>query len=405
MATFSTSTKLKINSTIMQCIPVLKRQSNYSIWKTHVQSVLQAYSVFEFIDGSLLYTAMTSAADQQKWKMLDCQVLGFIASTISNSLTTHINYDDWEDQTTCPSVSKVLWKKLKSLFGTTGLAGQFNLFHKALCTWIHPCSANEDISTVMQLFEQMTQAGLNLPQSFRAMIILTLLTDNFFTLSSTITQTVEETNFIIDTITSWVLHEIDLHSSDKPLSFQIANVKFEEPSASANRTNIIQHGPPTNNQWRNQNNSHQRPLEQQNFNSTYQSFGNSYQKKCGPAKSNWPGKKQKKDWFEQHQNSKGKKKAQAHEVTFTNAVIGEEDTINPFEHFMDHIEDVDMEDNSSNIAHAGWNEDTGMNVAGSLSMPFQPFSSRECLFWEDYHWAEQEEETKDFFLTWWYDFR
>ena len=119
--------------------------------------------------------------------MLDCCVLGFIASTINNSLITHVNYD-WEDQAICPFVSKALWEKLKSLFETTGLAGQFNLFHKALCTWIHPCSTNEDISTVVQLFEQMTQAGLNLPQSFQAIIILTLLPDDFFILSSTITQ-------------------------------------------------------------------------------------------------------------------------------------------------------------------------------------------------------------------------
>ena len=58
----------------------------------------------------------------------------------------------------------------------------------------------------------------------------------------------------------------------------------------------------------------------------------------------------------------------------------EEDTINPSECFMDHIEDVDLEDNSSNIAHAGWDEDTGMNIARPSSMPFQPFFSRECSF-------------------------
>ena len=132
MATLSTSTELKINSIIMQCIPVLKKQSSYSIWKTHVQFTLQAYSVFEVIDSSLLYTAMTGAANQQQWKMLSCQVLGFIAGTISDSLTTHVNYD-WKDQATCPSVSKALWKKLKSLFRTTRLARQFNLFHKGLC--------------------------------------------------------------------------------------------------------------------------------------------------------------------------------------------------------------------------------------------------------------------------------
>ena len=345
---------------------------------------------------------MTGIADQQKWKMLDHHVLGFITGTISNSLTTHVNYD-WEDQTTCPSVSKPLWEKLKSLFRTTGLAGQFNLFHKALYTQIHPQSTNEDIGSVVQLFEQMTQAGLNLPQSFRAIIILILLPDDFFTLSSTIQVIVEETNLTVDIITSHVLCKINLCSSCKPFSSQITNVEFEEPIASANRTNVIQCGPPTNNQWRNQNNSHQRPSEQQNYNSAHQSSGNSYQKKCGPAKSNWPGKKQK-DWFEQHQNGKGKKKAQVHEVTFTNVVIGEKDMIDPFECFMDHIKDIDMEDNPSVIAHAGWDEDTGMNIAGPLSMPFQPFSSRKCPFWGDYHWAEEEEETEDFFFTWWYDF-
>ena len=51
-------------------------------------------------------------------------------------------------------------------------------------------------------------------------------------------------------------------------------------------------------------------------------------------------------------------------------VIGEEETIDSSEHFTDHIEDVDMEDISSTIAYAGWDEDTGMNVDGPLSVPF-----------------------------------
>ena len=71
------------------------------------------------------------------------------------------------------------------------------------------------------------------------MIILALLLDDFFTLSSTITKTVEEINFTVDTITSHVLREIDLRSSCKPLSSQIANVEFEEPTASTNRINVI----------------------------------------------------------------------------------------------------------------------------------------------------------------------
>ena len=68
-------------------------------------------------------------------------------------------------------------------------------------------------------------------------------------------------------------------------------------------------------------------------------------------------------------------------MTFANMVIGEEeDLIDPSERFTDHLEDIDMEDDSSVIAHAGWDEDTGMNVAGPSSIPFQSFSSRECPF-------------------------
>ena len=71
------------------------------------------------------------------------------------------------------------------------------------------------------------------------MIVLTLLPDDFFTLSSTITQIVEETNFTVDTITSCILREINFHSLYKPSFSQIANVDFEEPTASVNKTNII----------------------------------------------------------------------------------------------------------------------------------------------------------------------
>ena len=116
-------------------------------------------------------------------------------------------------------------------------------------------------------------------------------------------------------------------------------------------------------------NSYQKLSKQQNSNSAHQSSGNFYQKKCGLTKSNRPGKKQNKNWFEQHQNDK-KKKNSSPQVIFTTMVIGEEDTIYSFEHFTDHIEDVDMEDNSSNIAHTGWDKNTGMNITGPLSMPF-----------------------------------
>jgi len=104
----------------------------------------------------------------------------------------------------------------------------------------------------------------------------------------------------------------------------------------------------------------------------------------GPAKSKRPGKNQKKDWFKQSQNAKGKGKA-ANEVSFANEVVVElaleyvkEDFLPPS--FSQMQEDYDMEDLSSTIVHVDWNEeDSGMNVAGLSLMPFQHGSLRNVL--------------------------
>ena len=165
-----TSTELKINSTTMSCISELVGQSNYLIWSTRVQSVLQAYSVFEFVNGTLTHNGLQDAADWNKWKMLDCCMLGLMAGTVNNSLASHVDFD-WADQQNFPSVVKAFWQKLQSLFGKAGVQGQFFLFHKITWTQIHPHQATEDISSIIQLFDQLTQSGLNLPNSFHAMLI------------------------------------------------------------------------------------------------------------------------------------------------------------------------------------------------------------------------------------------
>jgi len=108
-----------------------------------------------------------------------------------------------------------------------------------------------------------------------------------------------------------------------------------------------------------------------------------------PAKSKRPGKNQKKDWFKQQQDAKGKGKA-TNEVSFTNEVVVEpepeyveEDFLPPS--FLQMQEDYDMEDSSSTIAHAGWDEeDSGMNVARLSSMPSRYGSFKECPFWRSY---------------------
>ena len=98
-------------------------------------------------------------------------MLGLVASTLDDSLINHVIYT-WVPPVgtaapTFPSVTKALMDKLHSLFGTTGLAGQFLLFHRVLRNRVHPHTANENISSLIQLFDQLRQAGLDLPQPCR----------------------------------------------------------------------------------------------------------------------------------------------------------------------------------------------------------------------------------------------
>ena len=247
MAALTTS-EIKIDGQILSCIPILVRQSNYSIWHVKIRTTLSAYRVWEIVEGTNTY-ASTLAADQEKWKLLDRRVLSLIASTINDSLINHVIYA-WAPLVgtappTFPSVAKALMDKLHTLFGTTGLAGQFLLFHKVMRNWIKPQTANKNISSLIQLLNQLHQAGLDLPQSFHAMILLSHLPDDMFTLASTITQTIAIANFDLETVASRILAEIDLQAMHRPLASWISAVPSEE--SSANRTTVIWCGPPPQN--------------------------------------------------------------------------------------------------------------------------------------------------------------
>ena len=115
---------LKVDGQLLFHIPILVEQSNYAIWLMKIRNTLSTYGVWEIADGMLTYVSVP-AADQNKWKLLDKHMLGLVASTLSDSLINHINYE-WTPPvgsaaTAFPSVAKVLMDKLHALFGTTGL--------------------------------------------------------------------------------------------------------------------------------------------------------------------------------------------------------------------------------------------------------------------------------------------
>ena len=335
---------------------------------------------------------------QQKWKLLDKRILGLMASMIDDSLLSHVVYE-WTDSLTFPSISKDLWDKLKTLFGTTGFTAVFRLFKQVSSKHIRIQHAQTDINETMSLFDQMTQAGLDLPQTFRAMILLNNLPSEYNSLASTIVQTITVANFDMQHVTAAILMEMDLRATHKPLHAQISAMQeSEDPSSLINQTNVIRRGPPNQNQWRNQTPSYQRLSNQphqpspggyHNQQSGPRNSNQNQKKGKGPAKSKQPGKGQKKDWFNQWQGNKGKAPARANEhVSFANEVQMEGEDVDLASRFIDHLEDQEMDDTvsiASNQAHAGWgdrdDEDDGMMVAGPSNLyqgrPFQPLFLRE----------------------------
>jgi hypothetical protein len=276
-------------------------------------------------------------------------------------------------------------------FGTTGFTAIFQLFKHVSGRHIHISHAQQDINETMSLFDQMTQAGLNLPQTFRAMILLNDLPSESNTLASTIVQTLEVANFDINHISSCILMEMDLWATHKPLHAQISHAEFEGPFSLIKRTNVIRHGPPNQNQWQNQTPSYQRLSNQQQYKPPTGGYQNQQSGNCnpnqnqqkgkGPARSKQPGKGQKKEWFKKQQDNKGKAPARANEqVSFANEVQMEKGQVDEdlASRFIDHLENQEMDDTtsaSSIQAFARWgdrddDEDNRMNVAGPSRQPF-----------------------------------
>ena len=259
------TTETKFDTTFIGCIHVLTGSKNYDVWSKHIISMLSACSVWEFVDGTLTYiyyAVLPAGADladhQQKWKLLDKCILGLMASMIDNLLLSHVIYD-WADPAMFPSISKALWDKLKTLFSTTGFAADFCLFKQVSSKHVRIQHAQTDINDILSLFDQMTQARLDLPQTFHAMILLNNLPPKYNFLASTIIQTITVANFDMQHVTATILMKMDLQATCKPLHAWISAIqKSEDPSSLINQTNVIRRGPPNQNQWRNQTSSYQR---------------------------------------------------------------------------------------------------------------------------------------------------
>ena len=196
------NTEINFNTTFIGCIPILSGSKNYDVWSKCIISTLSAYSVWEFVDGTLMHAALPVEAEladrQQKWKLLNKHILGLMASTVDDSLLSHVVYD-WAGPAMFPSISKTLWDKLKTLFGTTGFAAVFRLFTQVSSDHVRIQNWHQQYHVS---FDQMTQAGLDLLKTFHAMILLNNLPPEYNSLTSIIVQTITIANFDMQHVTA-----------------------------------------------------------------------------------------------------------------------------------------------------------------------------------------------------------
>ena len=248
----SLPTELKFDTTILNRIPILVSQSNFSIWAKKIQSTLMTYSVWEIVNGSICWQDVatfhatvqasagppvvaaapahyTAMAESNRWLQHDCKICGFLGTVIGDHLQQYIDFN-WENQVTYPSIAKKVLDMLTLLFGSTGLSGRFLKFHQLTRMHIRTKHATEDMVQIASLFEDMCSAGLNLQEDFKAMLLLTHLPDDYFQFSSTLVQTVAEPDFTCDLVTACITAELNMRSSHS-LSSRISEVQVSEHSA------------------------------------------------------------------------------------------------------------------------------------------------------------------------------
>ena len=120
MAALTASPDFCVDNSILSKIPMLKGPINYNVWQVHLQSTLKLLSIWDIVDGTVLYST-TAVADQPKWITIDKHICGIISNTINDALAHNISFtyvpSTIQGGETHPSVAKVLYNRLVSLYG------------------------------------------------------------------------------------------------------------------------------------------------------------------------------------------------------------------------------------------------------------------------------------------------
>ena len=151
---------------------------------------------------------------------------------------------------THPSMARDLWTTLRQLYTPTSITGQFDSFSKAIKYHIidpHEYRGRnvEDlpnqINHLINIFNEMSAAGLTLPNNLKAMILLNSLPHSYKSVFSTIVETTTAANFTVEHMIPLIIAESQLHHSTQTRS--LVHCLFREPTVEVNHTSTIQRAP------------------------------------------------------------------------------------------------------------------------------------------------------------------
>jgi hypothetical protein len=203
-----------INSTIQSHTAVLTGIKNYSQWSRQVHSLLTMAGWWSIIEGTS--THVNAAAARTTWIANDQQAQAIIAIFIHSDLQ-HYQKDHYVPvgNVTHPSMAEALWTTLHQLYSPTGITGQYNGFSHAIKYTISDHSRNakdmpNQINHLVNIFNEMSTAGLTLPDNLKAMILLNALPHSYKTTTSTMVQMVTMANFTMDHIIPLIIAESQL---------------------------------------------------------------------------------------------------------------------------------------------------------------------------------------------------
>ena len=156
----------------------LEGTSNYHAWLATIRLFLMTLKVWRIASGKSTCPAV-AGPDQNVWLDLDYQAVGVI-----------LTYKD-------PKISLAFrtLANLAGIYAMTGPTGQFYLFQDIINWRLGGGEPSAEIAHLVELFAQLSGAGLALPGNLKAMLLCTGLGDNYASLVTTAVHTIGMTEF------------------------------------------------------------------------------------------------------------------------------------------------------------------------------------------------------------------